>query len=132
MPHFVIVLIPYINLLNLPWIIKCLFLRNMEPLKVISNIISHKGLSLLCIFIFLYLMGINTLLREVKICFCLPSEKESSLKGKNLLPLGANSFLLQLTTFQKGPCAQESKQEVIEVVCLVKNFWKIYQAYLVP
>ena len=26
-------LIPYINLLNLSWITKCLFLRNMEPLK---------------------------------------------------------------------------------------------------
>ena len=34
-PYFMIVLIPYINLLNLlniSWIIKCLFLRNMEPL----------------------------------------------------------------------------------------------------
>ena len=29
-----IVLIPYINLLNLSWIIKCLFLRNMELLRV--------------------------------------------------------------------------------------------------
>ena len=29
-----IVLIPYINLLNLSWIIKCLFLRNMEPLRM--------------------------------------------------------------------------------------------------
>ena len=29
-----IVLIPYINLLNLSWRIKCLFLRNMEPLWV--------------------------------------------------------------------------------------------------
>ena len=27
------VLIPYINLLNLSWVIKCLFLRNTEPLK---------------------------------------------------------------------------------------------------
>ena len=34
MPHFMIVLIPYINLLNLSWIIKCLFLSNMEPLKI--------------------------------------------------------------------------------------------------
>ena len=32
LPHFMIVLIPYINLLNLYSIIKCLFLRNMEPL----------------------------------------------------------------------------------------------------
>ena len=28
-----IVLIPYINLLNLSWLIKCLFLRNMEPFR---------------------------------------------------------------------------------------------------
>ena len=40
MPHFMIVLIPYINLLNLSWIIKCLFLRNMEPLKL-----QYKGCS---------------------------------------------------------------------------------------
>ena len=33
MPHFMIVLIPYINLLNLSWIKKCLFLRNMESLR---------------------------------------------------------------------------------------------------
>ena len=31
-PHFMIVLIPYIYLLNLSWIIKCLFFRNMESL----------------------------------------------------------------------------------------------------
>ena len=34
-----IVLIPYINLLNLFGVIKCLFLKNMEPL-----IQAHKGL----------------------------------------------------------------------------------------
>ena len=27
--------------------------------------------------------------------FCLPSEKGSTLKGKNLLPMGVNSFLLE-------------------------------------
>ena len=27
--------------------------------------------------------------------FYLPSEKESTVKGKNLIPVGANSFLLQ-------------------------------------
>ena len=32
MPHSMIVLIPYINLLTLSWTIKCLFLRDMEPL----------------------------------------------------------------------------------------------------
>ena len=39
--------------------------------------------------------------------FCLPShqtpsEKWSALKGKHLLPQGANSFLLVWTPFQKG------------------------------
>ena len=32
----------------------------------------------------------------------LSSKKGSSLKGKNLLPLGANSFLLEKIPFQKG------------------------------
>ena len=30
--HFMIVLVPYINSLNVSWIIKCQFLRNMAPL----------------------------------------------------------------------------------------------------
>ena len=34
MPQFMIVLISYISLLNLFWITKCLFLRNMEPLSL--------------------------------------------------------------------------------------------------
>ena len=40
--------------------------------------------------------------------FCLlhscniPSEKGSTLKGKKLLPMGAASFLLEQTLFQKG------------------------------
>ena len=36
-PYFIIVLLPYINLLNLSWIKKCLFLRNMKPLKLICS-----------------------------------------------------------------------------------------------
>ena len=40
----------------------------------------------------------------------LPSIKGSTLKGKNLLPRGANSFLLEETPFQKGLGVQESKQ----------------------
>ena len=37
-------------------------------------------------------------------CFVydVPSEKGSSLKGKNLLQLGANSFLLRVDPFSKG------------------------------
>ena len=32
---------------------------------------------------------------NLTIIFFLPSEKRSTLKGKNLLPMGANSFLLE-------------------------------------
>ena len=34
-PHFIIVLIPYINLLKLNWIMKYQFLRTIEPLIII-------------------------------------------------------------------------------------------------
>ena len=40
MPHFMIVLIPYINLLNLSWITNVYVLRNMEPLSGKSFIIT--------------------------------------------------------------------------------------------
>ena len=46
--------------------------------------------------------------RTTLVTFCLlpahqaPSEKGSTQKGKNLLPEGANSFLLKQTPFQKG------------------------------
>ena len=43
MPHFMIVLIPYVNLLTLSWIKKCPFLMNMEPLKVDDNLICTNG-----------------------------------------------------------------------------------------
>ena len=43
-------------------------------------------------------------------CFSLPSEKGSNLKGKNLLPLGANSFLSKETLFQNGLYVQRSRQ----------------------
>ena len=59
--------------------------------------------------------------------FCLPPilfasllKKRSTLKGKNLLPLEANSFLLEYP-FQKGFGVWKSKQDITEVVSLVKN-----------
>ena len=45
----------------------------------------------------------------------------STLKRKNVLPLGANSFLLEQTSFQKGPVVQESKQEDTKWLTLVEN-----------
>ena len=55
----------------------------------------------------------------VKIAFY-PFWKRSILKGENLLPSGANSFILELTDDQKEFGVQESKQEVIKVVTFVK------------
>ena len=42
--------------------------------------------------------------------FLLPSEKRYTLKGKNLLPLGANSFLSEQTPFQKVTDMQETNR----------------------
>ena len=39
MPHFLIVLILYINLFKLSWLIKCLFLGIMEPLTSMNNLV---------------------------------------------------------------------------------------------
>ena len=72
---------------------------------------------------FFYLRETDTLLREttLSILFLLTSEKGSTLKGKNLLPaMGANSFLLEQTTYQKANSIQESKQDLTKVVSLVK------------
>ena len=69
------------------------------------------------------LRRIYTLAREVTLpeLICLRSEKGSILKGKNLLPMGANNFLLEKIPCQKGPGVQESKMEVTKVVSLVIN-----------
>ena len=53
--------------------------------------------------------------------FLLPQWKGSIVKGNNLLPLGANSFLLEKTPFQKGIGVQEHKQEVTNIISLAQN-----------
>ena len=58
------------------------------------------------------LRGKNTLSKEIK---------GSTLKEKNLLPEGANSFHLEYTPFQKRIDAQESKQEVAKDISLNNN-----------
>ena len=50
----------------------------------------------------------------------LESENGSTLNGKIVFPLGASSFLLKQTPFQKGLHVQESKHEVTKLVSLVK------------
>ena len=49
-----------------------------------------------------------------------PSQNGSTQEGNKLLPVGANSFFLEKTRFQKGMGGQKSEQEVAEVVFLVK------------
>ena len=65
----------------------------------------------------------NTLSRAATLSkwFRFPSEKGSILNGKNLLPLGANSFLFELAPFQKGSGVQESKLKVTKVASIVKK-----------
>ena len=50
-----------------------------------------------------------------------PSEKGSALKGKNLLPWGANSFLLEYAPFQKG-----SKNSLTDL-----PHWKVCQFLII-
>ena len=54
---------------------------------------------------------------------CLLSEKGSILKGKNLLPMTANPFLLGVLH------VQQSKQAAIKIVFLVNKWWENYQVY---
>ena len=67
------------------------------------------------------LSGMVTLSGEIILSrlLCLPSEKGFSLKGNNLLPLGANYFLLEETPYQRGFGHRESKQDVTAVVSFV-------------
>ena len=58
MPHFMIVLIPYINLLNLFLRIKCLFLRNMEPLIFGIEILFSDFIQV-CLFVLRFYSPIN-------------------------------------------------------------------------
>ena len=51
-------------------------------------------------------------------------QKGSTLRGKNVLPRGANSFLLEETAFYKALCMQVCKQEVTK-------WQKKYQMYQV-
>ena len=78
----------------------------------------------------LNLGGIDTLsgVAILSKLFCLPSEKGSTLTGKNLLPMGANSFLLEWTPFQKGFGVQESKPKVTKVVSLVEKVTRCIQS----
>ena len=62
-------------------------------------------------------MGIDILPGAVALSkfFCLTSEKQSTLEGKNLLPVGADYFLKEYTLFRKGVDVQGIKQEVIKL-----------------
>ena len=61
--------------------------------------------------------------------FCLFSEKGSTLKGKNLLPMGVNYFLLEWTPFQKGYKNAKRKPQKLN---LVKNDRKATKCVQLP
>ena len=56
-----VVLIPYINLLNLSWIINCLFLRNMESLNSVLSLVVCAVHFAVCFSIILRLMTYITM-----------------------------------------------------------------------
>ena len=76
---------------------------------------------------------IQTLSGEVSLLklFCLPSGKGSTLKGTNLLPQGANSFLLEFISFQRETGMQQSKQEVTKKLCPFAEMAITHQVYSV-
>ena len=56
-PIFMIVSLPYINLLNLSWRIKCLFLRNMEPYFVKKKILCSCSYTLSALLSVIIMFG---------------------------------------------------------------------------
>ena len=54
-------------------------------------------------------------------CSLFSSEKRSTLKGNNCLPLGAIVFPFRADIFQKGIDVYERKEEVTKATSLVKN-----------
>ena len=65
-----------------------------------------------------------TLSREVTVfIYFIPFRKGVYSNGKNLLPWGANSFLLEQTPFQKGLGVLGGKQEVTKVISLLHKSW---------
>ena len=61
-----------------------------------------------------------------------PSEKRSTLKGKNLLPLGANSYLLEKDFFSEAACSAGKQTESHKHYLSCGKWGNIHQVYLVP
>ena len=68
-PHFMIVLTPQINLSNLSWIIRCLFLRNTEPLTLKApRKTASENVVCLCCLLYLLANFSNLFLHTGKQC----------------------------------------------------------------
>ena len=107
---------------------KCLFTK--------ANIAKYSPTIILCRLGFLNLhfklSGVDTVSREVILSkvLLLPSEKGSTLKGKNLLPPGNKFFPFRVDPFS---------EEVWHIVQKVRNYsyllyklWKICRVYIIP
>ena len=70
-------------------------------------------ISFLLVLIFLKLRGMATLSEEINLSklFCLPSEKGSTLIGKNWLPKGANSFLQSRPLFRRDLMCRKANKK---------------------
>ena len=64
--------------------------------------------------------------------FCLPSEKVSTLKGKNFLPWEQILSFQSRSLFQKGLVCYKSKQKITEPVSLGKTLQAKNKVYPVP
>ena len=60
--------------------------------------------------------------------FYFPSENGSTLKGKNLLPMGANAFLSEWATFRKGFMSRKANK--LQKLSPCKKCTHVYSAPL--
>ena len=86
-------------------------INNNTQLQLLICIASSKNWDLERIF---------TLSRGGNFVFASLLKKRSTLKGKNLLPVGANSFLLEWTSFSEGFWYAERQTGSTSVISLVK------------
>ena len=90
-PHCMMVLILYINFSKLSWIKKCLFLRNMEPLRGLDTLGRISAI-----------FPRKTTFVTSCLLSCAISPFWSPLRGKNLLPYESKLFPFRVDPFSEG------------------------------
>ena len=136
MSHFMIVLIPYITLLNLSWRTKCLFLRNTEPLKECIRLVEFPPQITFCVFFSFALFHTNfrlkrilsghTALKHRRFNFfstsCFNVVCPPSLQEKLLLTQGDRILCFQSRPFSDGRHNNLTELPHLKVYLLVLGF----------